>query len=279
MNLKKLGLAGILTAGVLFNNSESNAQVPTLIYPAPPEVIIGPPIYIETLPVIMPSAPRIIIEPPLFIQQSSKPIRRSGPLFFELGNFEPGNYFTVIERENFCEILGGNEKRFQMVPTVPSKITPNYKQNNAWTVQIPGHYELFVSGCGKELKIGCTDLEAGDKIRFVKDSPSLGEGYLIKEDPGAPWKMRVEKEQQIFKSRIKEETSDGIKYRVQERNREGRLLSEYTESTSDNFHSTIPKLSYPDGRIEIYRPLRQGEDLNEVLKQNPLERYTPKKNY
>jgi len=63
----------------------------------------------------------------------------------------------------------------------------------------------------------------------------------------------------------------------------GKLLREYTKpypgkrfDLKPQFHSTTPVLTYPDGTIEAYRPLEEGETLNDVLKEGPVERYVPK---
>ena len=44
------------------------------------------------------------------------------------------------------------------------------------------------------------------------------------------------------------------------------------------FYSTTPILTNPDGTIEGYRPLREGERLNDVLKEGPADSHIPKKN-
>ena len=41
------------------------------------------------------------------------------------------------------------------------------------------------------------------------------------------------------------------------------------------FYSTAPVLTYPDGKIEAYRPLKEGEKLDDVLREGPVDSYVP----
>ncbi|VVB78811.1 Uncharacterised protein [uncultured archaeon] len=43
------------------------------------------------------------------------------------------------------------------------------------------------------------------------------------------------------------------------------------------FYSTTPIFTYPDGKIEAYNPLREGENLEEVMKKGPVQTFVPEK--
>lgn len=64
---------------------------------------------------------------------------------------------------------------------------------------------------------------------------------------------------------------------------DGKFLREYKRPYPDKrldkkpgFHSTGPRLTYPDGTLEGYRPRMEGETTQDVLKECPVDKYVPK---
>ncbi len=56
-------------------------------------------------------------------------------------------------------------------------------------------------------------------------------------------------------------------------NKEGSFL--IVKDTEPLFHSTTPVLSNPNGSFDAYRPLRQGENLDDVTRECPVDRFVP----
>ena len=70
-------------------------------------------------------------------------------------------------------------------------------------------------------------------------------------------------------------------YNIKEFNYKGEFVREYHKQSDKIFkrkpvfHSTTPVLTYPDGTIEGYRLLKEGEKLDDVLREGPVDSYVP----
>lgn len=83
--------------------------------------------------------------------------------------------------------------------------------------------------------------------------------------------------------------SDGsVYYNIKVFDKNGKFLREYQEPSDERyirnpdfkkprFYSTLPVLRNPDGSFDFYRPLKEGETFDDVLKEGPIDRYVPKK--
>lgn len=123
------------------------------------------------------------------------------------------------------------------------------------------------------------------------------EGYIVKPHPYKEKSFIIikdtdsEKFEMPYKTSLKTVNPDGsIHYNIQVRDIKGNLLREYIEPSNERleknpdykpgldkpkFQSTAPVLRYPDGTMEGYRLLREGESLWDVLKEGPMDRYVP----
>jgi len=181
-NFEKAGLAA-LVSGAMGVNGNMNAQefVPYFVQPPPAIVIIEPPIVQQ--PILHSTWP-----------YNGRPFYQHIVQDFDLTSLEPGNYFTVIERDTICNVLGGFGNGFILNPVIPGRITPNSRQTTSWRINSPGHYEIFAKGSGRRLRLGCVELDVGNLVRFIKSSQGFDERHVIKPHPYEPGKMIIREE-------------------------------------------------------------------------------------
>ncbi len=263
-SLKKLGLAGILAAGIFGN--EASAQYPVVIYgPVPNPPVIRRSLVIVGPQVIVRPPERIMIVDPIFYPPVAAP--RVESICFDLPSLEPGNYTTIIERrEGVCDVLD-KSWNFSMNLVTPGRIFPNSKQNLSWEINTPGHYEIFISGAGKRRRLGCGDFNQGDKIQFYKTSEPFTENHVIKPHPYKDDSFLIKKEpRETFRSSIRVINPDGSSYfSITKTDGSGNVLKRYHEH-SDNAirfernpaaplpYSTTPWIRHSDGTLELGRP-------------------------
>jgi len=256
-SLKKLGLVGILAIGIFGNGA--SAQPPVTYGPVPNTPVIRGPLVVVRPP------ERIIIQDPIVVYP---PVTASKveSICFNLPGLEPGDYKTIIERrEGFCDALNSSWN-FTMTPVASGRIIPNSRQNNtSWEINLPsGHYELFISGAGKRHRLGCANLNPGDKIQFYKTSERFTENHVIKPHPYKPGWIIKEEPIETFRSSIRVINPDGSSYfSVTETDRSGNVVRKYNEPSEKRFernpdaplpYSTTPWIRHPDGTLELGRP-------------------------
>jgi len=155
------------------------------------------------------------------------------------GKVKPGNYMLATDESDVCRIL-------------------------SYDVQVrPGNYKLM----------------------FVES---------VKKSEQTPSPLNPPSEN--YRTSMKIVNPDGnVHYSVQVRDAKGKLLREYIEPSNERlernpdyksevdkpesdkpiFHSTTPVFKNPDGSIDAYRPLKEGETLEDVTREGPVDSYVP----
>jgi len=152
----------------------------------------------------------------------------------------------------------------------------------ALTLPGEGVYDLYkVSGDEKSQEGYVLRIKTEKGLTLVPDNEGL-ELRILDE------KQRLSED---FRCRMKVINPDGsVHYDVEERTKEGKLIRKYIEPSNERyeinpnaqlpgqapqFHSTLPVIKNPDGSMDFYRPLREGERLNDVMRDGPDVRFLP----
>ncbi len=160
MNLKRLGLAAVVSGFLAIGNADAQQPCQTIINQLIP--------YSHPLVKQFPQ-PR----PCRTCSRLDEVKQTQTKLTLPLRHLEPGFYRTILEQGNQHYVLGGLENTFKMTPATPGLIIPNNKQTTSWCVSPhglvkPGTYDLYAGGNNWDLKLGRVQLNEGNKIYFDK---------------------------------------------------------------------------------------------------------------